>query len=84
MNLEGIEIFDKARQMPLIIAGPCSAESEEQLMAVASALVGKVTLFRAGLWKPRTRPGCFEGVGKEGLPWMQRVKRSLVVLHSGL
>lgn len=76
MNLDKIEIFDKA-QRPFVIAGPCSAESEEQLIAVASALSGKATLFRAGLWKPRTRPGCFEGVGKEGLPWMQRVKREL-------
>ena len=46
-------------------------------MAVASALVGKADYFRAGLWKPRTRPGCFEGVGKEGLLWMRRVRNEL-------
>lgn len=74
MTIDKIEIFEKAGT-PLVIAGPCSAESEEQVMAVASALAGRVTLFRAGLWKPRTRPGCFEGVGKEALPWLQRVKR---------
>ena len=75
MTFDRIDIFDKA-QRPLLIAGPCSAESEEQVMAVASALSGKdVTLFRAGVWKPRTRPGCFEGVGQEALQWLARVKR---------
>lgn len=76
MTIEKIDIFDDAVH-PLLIAGPCSAESEEQLLEVARALAGKISLFRAGLWKPRTRPGCFEGVGKEGLLWMQRVKREL-------
>ena len=78
MNLDTIELFHNSDK-PVVIAGPCSAESEAQMMEVASALVGKVTLFRAGLWKPRTRPSCFEGVGKEGLPWMQRVKRELAL-----
>ncbi len=60
----------------LIIAGPCSAESEEQVMTVAQALAadGSVDLFRSGIWKPRTRPNSFEGVGVIGLPWMKRVK----------
>lgn len=64
---------------PLIIAGPCSAESEEQVMEIATALAGNndVALFRAGIWKPRTRPGFFEGVGTPGLKWLQRVKRDL-------
>lgn len=78
MKTDSIDIFDDRRK-PLLIAGPCSAESEEQVMEVASALVGKVSLFRAGIWKPRTRPGCFEGVGKEGLHWLQRVKRELLL-----
>ncbi len=60
----------------IIIAGPCSAESEEQVMTVARELAAKggVDLFRAGIWKPRTRPNSFEGVGVVGLPWMKRVK----------
>ena len=77
MNFENIEIFDSVKR-PVLIAGPCSAESEEQVMAVASALKEKgVVLFRAGVWKPRTRPGCFEGVGQEALRWLQRVKSEL-------
>ena len=75
MEFEHIDIFDGCKR-PILIAGPCSAESEEQVMAVASGLVGKgVALFRAGVWKPRTRPGCFEGVGREALQWLQRVKK---------
>lgn len=75
MEFERIDIFEGCKR-PILIAGPCSAESEEQVMAVASELVGKgVTLFRAGVWKPRTRPGCFEGVGHEALQWLQSVKK---------
>lgn len=61
---------------PLIIAGPCSAESEEQLMATATALkgTGRVSLFRAGLWKPRSRPSSFTGEGFRALEWLRRVK----------
>ncbi len=64
------------QQRPLIIAGPCSAETEEQVLqsAVALAATGKVQLFRAGIWKPRTRPGSFEGVGEAGLAWLQRAR----------
>lgn len=77
MEFETIDIF-KGVQRPILIAGPCSAESEEQVMAVASELKNKgVTLFRAGVWKPRTRPGCFEGVGQEALQWLQRVRSEL-------
>ncbi|MBN1339516.1 MAG: bifunctional 3-deoxy-7-phosphoheptulonate synthase/chorismate mutase type II [Bacteroidales bacterium] len=67
---------------PLIIAGPCSAESEEQVITTARLLAGLkcVRVFRAGLWKPRTRPSSFEGVGKEGLIWLQRVKRETGLL----
>ncbi|MEI7499257.1 MAG: bifunctional 3-deoxy-7-phosphoheptulonate synthase/chorismate mutase type II [Bacteroidota bacterium] len=62
---------------PTIIAGPCSAESEEQVMVCAKALAstGKVNAFRAGIWKPRTRPGSYEGVGSEGLKWLKQVKQ---------
>lgn len=62
----------------MVIAGPCSAESEEQVMTTAAALkAAGVSVFRAGVWKPRTRPGCFEGWGKAALPWLQRVKNEL-------
>ena len=67
-------VFDK-KERPILIAGPCSAETEEQVMETARGLkdVG-IDLFRAGIWKPRTRPGAFEGVGAVGLKWLQRVK----------
>lgn len=63
---------------PLIISGPCSAETREQVMATASQLAdtGMVDIIRAGIWKPRTRPGNFEGVGTKGLPWLQEVKKN--------
>lgn len=62
---------------PLIIAGPCSAESEAQVMAAATALsaTGRVHLFRAGIWKPRSRPSTFSGEGSRALRWLARVKR---------
>ncbi|GLB49058.1 bifunctional 3-deoxy-7-phosphoheptulonate synthase/chorismate mutase type II [Neptunitalea lumnitzerae] len=60
---------------PLVIAGPCSAETEEQVLGIAKALKDTdVNYFRAGIWKPRTRPGNFEGVGALGLKWLQKVK----------
>lgn len=61
---------------PLIIAGPCSAETEEQVVSTAHLLAntGKVNVLRAGIWKPRTRPGEFEGIGSIGLEWMKRAK----------
>ena len=60
---------------PLIIAGPCSAETEEQILSTAKALAAKeVKIFRAGIWKPRTKPGGFEGIGSIGLQWLKRVK----------
>jgi len=55
---------------PFLIAGPCSAESPEQLSAVAVSLKERIHLFRAGIWKPRTRPGSFEGLGEVALPWL--------------
>ena len=61
---------------PLIIAGPCSAETEEQVLATAHLLAntGKVNVLRAGIWKPRTRPGEFEGIGSIGLQWLMKAK----------
>ena len=61
---------------PSVVAGPCSAESEEQVMETAKGLreMG-INVFRAGIWKPRTHPGCFEGVGAAGLKWLQRVQK---------
>ncbi len=60
---------------PLVIAGPCSAETEEQVLKIAHELKNTdVSYFRAGIWKPRTRPGMFEGVGALGLKWLQKVK----------
>ncbi|MCI9844154.1 bifunctional 3-deoxy-7-phosphoheptulonate synthase/chorismate mutase type II [Flavobacterium pectinovorum] len=60
---------------PLVIAGPCSAETEDQVLKIAHELKdSKVSVFRAGIWKPRTRPGGFEGVGEIGLKWLQKAK----------
>src|SRR5215218_4898245 len=62
---------------PLIISGPCSAETEEQMLHTAQRLAatGKVDMLRAGIWKPRTRPGSFEGIGAKGLPWLQQARK---------
>ena len=62
---------------PFVIAGPCSAESAEQLLAIAQRLsaIPHVQMFRAGIWKPRTRPNQFEGVGLSGLPWLRQVRK---------
>jgi len=62
---------------PLIISGPCSAETEEQVVATAQRLAatGMVDMLRAGIWKPRTKPGMFEGVGAKGLSWLQQAKK---------
>lgn len=82
MKIEPIALTNKG-DYPIgptkaVIAGPCSAETEEQVIATATALQRMgVAAFRAGIWKPRTRPGCFEGVGAAGLAWMRRVQREL-------
>ncbi len=66
---------------PLVIAGPCSAETEEQTLETARQLAAKgIKIFRAGIWKPRTKPGGFEGVGSVGLPWLRRVKQETGML----
>jgi len=66
------------KKRPLIISGPCSAETEEQVMqtAIRLAATGKVDIMRAGIWKPRTRPGSFEGIGTKGLPWLQAARKA--------
>ena len=66
---------------PLVIAGPCSAETKEQVLAVARELKDSdVSIYRAGIWKPRTRPGGFEGVGAIGLKWLQQAKEETGLL----
>ncbi|MFZ1678466.1 MAG: bifunctional 3-deoxy-7-phosphoheptulonate synthase/chorismate mutase type II [Saprospiraceae bacterium] len=68
-------MFHKKDNRPFLIAGPCSAETEEQVMTTARELVSaNIDLFRSGIWKPRTRPGVFEGKGSGALPWLKRVK----------
>ena len=76
MELQPITFEGVENKRPMVIAGPCSAETEEQVMEAAHALAAKgVKIFRAGIWKPRTKPGGFEGIGSEGLAWLQRVKK---------
>jgi chorismate mutase len=78
MELESILLPGIDPQRPLVIAGPCSAESEEQVMDTARQLKAQgVKIFRGGIWKPRTKPGGFEGVGEVGLPWLKRVQSEL-------
>jgi chorismate mutase len=70
-------VQEKWNKRPLIISGPCSAETEEQVLATATRLAqtGKVDLLRAGIWKPRTKPGMFEGIGVKGLSWLLQAKK---------
>ncbi len=70
ITFEGIDV-----QKPLIIAGPCSAETEEQVISTATSLAHNgIKIFRAGIWKPRTKPGGFEGIGTIGLQWLKKIK----------
>lgn len=78
MELESILLPGVDAKRPLVIAGPCSAETEDQVMESARRLHARgVKIFRAGIWKPRTKPGGFEGVGAVGLPWLNRVQKEL-------
>ncbi|MEA4851989.1 MAG: bifunctional 3-deoxy-7-phosphoheptulonate synthase/chorismate mutase type II [Paludibacter sp.] len=78
MELESILLPGVDAKRPLIIAGPCSAETDEQVMETARALAARgIKIFRAGIWKPRTKPGGFEGNGVKALPWLKRVKTEL-------
>ncbi len=72
-----MNLYETWNKRPLIISGPCSAETEEQVLQTAQQLAatGKVDMLRAGIWKPRTRPGSFEGIGTKGLPWLQQAKK---------
>ncbi|WP_347156391.1 chorismate mutase [Pontibacter chitinilyticus] len=86
-NNTGIKLAPKTKilnggPLPTVIAGPCSAESEEQMLQTAHELKKdkRVSVFRAGIWKPRTRPGMFEGVGTVGLEWLKTVKQETGLL----
>lgn len=75
IDIKNIFLPNRAKEN-IIIAGPCSAESETQVLETAHAIksIGKVDVYRAGIWKPRTNPGTFEGVGRNGLAWLRKVK----------
>lgn len=76
LDLKPLDLQNIESKRPLVIAGPCSAETEEQVMNTAIMLAKNGTkIFRAGIWKPRTKPGGFEGVGVEGLAWLKDVKK---------
>jgi len=74
MNVDIQQVWNKR---PLLISGPCSAETESQMIETAQRLAktGKVDVLRAGIWKPRTKPGMFEGIGVKGLPWLLQAKK---------
>lgn len=76
MKIKPLEEWNSTGK-PLVIAGPCAAESKEQLIATAKeiAAIDPNIIFRAGIWKPRTRPGSFQGVGEQGIEWLMDVKR---------
>ena len=76
LNIQPLSTWLNIKNEPLIISGPCSAETEEQLLTTAHLLAatGKISVLRAGIWKPRTRPGEFEGIGSIGLEWLKRAK----------
>lgn len=76
LELKSILLPGVEEKRPLVIAGPCSAETEEQVISTAKELADKgIKIFRAGIWKPRTKPGGFEGVGVDGLTWLKTVKQ---------
>lgn len=76
MKLESILLPGIEAKRPMVIAGPCSAETEDQVMKTAKQLAANgIKIMRAGIWKPRTKPGGFEGVGSEGLAWLKRAKQ---------
>jgi chorismate mutase len=81
-NMKKIKDWGLGLNTPLLIAGPCSAETQEQVVETGREIAkhGKAQVFRAGIWKPRTRPGSFEGIGEEGLKWMNEVKKETGML----
>ena len=75
LELKPLALPGVPMERPIVIAGPCSAETEEQVINTARSLADRGTkIFRAGIWKPRTKPGGFEGIGVDGLPWLKQVK----------
>jgi chorismate mutase len=82
LELSSLENWLNYKSRPFIISGPCSAETEEQVLETAIHLsqIGQVSVFRAGIWKPRTRPGSFEGIGIPGLQWLRTVKKETELL----
>jgi len=77
LDTSPIKEWEGYRGRPFLISGPCSAETEEQVIATAKGLAAldRISIFRAGIWKPRTRPNSFEGIGTRGLEWLRSVKR---------
>lgn len=77
LDTSPIKEWEGYRGRPFLISGPCSAETEEQVIATAKGLAAldRISIFRAGIWKPRTRPNSFEGIGTKGLEWLRSVKR---------
>jgi 3-deoxy-7-phosphoheptulonate synthase len=82
LEISSMENWLSYKSRPFIISGPCSAETEEQMIETAIHLsqIRQVSVFRAGIWKPRTRPGTFEGVGLKGLKWLRKVKEETGLL----
>ena len=82
LDLSPLDKWLKVTSRPFVIAGPCSAETEDQVLETAAQLaeINQVTVYRAGIWKPRTRPGSFEGVGSKGLRWLKKVKEETGLL----
>lgn len=82
LELSKLENWLNYKNRPFIISGPCSAETEDQVLETAHHIsqVSQVSVFRAGIWKPRTRPGAFEGVGTKGLKWLKKVKEETGLL----
>lgn len=81
VDLKPVSLKGLNTKRPLIMAGPCSAESEEQVLATAREIAAMgIQIYRAGIWKPRTRPNAFEGIGSVGLPWLQMVQKETGML----
>jgi chorismate mutase len=82
LNITQLENWGNYKNRPFLISGPCSAETEEQTLETARqlALLKEMCVFRAGIWKPRTRPDTFEGVGTEGLKWLRNIKQETGLL----
>ena len=81
LNLEPLGLPSDLER-PIVIAGPCSAETEEQTLTTAKQVAAKgCHMFRAGVWKPRTRPGGFEGLGEPALQWAYAIKQEFPALH---